>query len=69
VVVTAGEVDAARLGPEKTDLYLLHGIVVMESEDGVVATGGVKRSPWRPEASDLQPIEFRYSLPVEIDRA
>jgi hypothetical protein len=67
VTVTAGEVNAALQGPEATDLYILSGIIVTGRDSEPMATGGTQRviAAWRPAAKDLQPTEFRYSLPPE----
>jgi Domain of unknown function (DUF3427)/Domain of unknown function (DUF3883) len=66
VILTANEVSAARKGPEPTDLFIVHSITVVKESDSVKASGGeVRLLPnWTPRNADLNPTEYRYSVPT-----
>ncbi len=69
VEVTSGEVQAARAGPEPTDLFVLHTITITREEGVVKATGGIVRliSGWLPDDGDLRPTRFTYQVPKGIE--
>lgn len=67
VLLTAGEVKAARDPVAVTDLFVLHGIVVSRGEAGYVLSGGTVKliRDWTPREGDLTPTEYTYLLPID----
>ena len=67
VLLTIGEVNAARDAASMTDLYVLHGIAVVRDLGGhVLSQGTVKLiENWQPSESDLSPTAFSYRIPRE----
>ena len=65
VLLTDGEVCAARVGPEPTDLFVVHTIDLVRDQAGVRATGGVANvvTNWNPLDRDLEPTQYRYAVP------
>ena len=66
VILTPKEVTHARENP-CTALFVLSGITVERTEDGMVAaTGGKHRcfDPWRLDDGTLTPLGFRYQVPA-----
>jgi hypothetical protein len=65
VVVTAGEVKAARDDKTKTDLVIICEIELVETTLGVFAgKGGIVHviKDWRPEEERLMPLQYQYML-------
>jgi hypothetical protein len=70
VTLTAGEVRAARSASEiglRTDLFIVHSIVLDRTTTPSTTTGGVvkKLTNWVPENDHLTPTEFRYAVPMK----
>ncbi|NDR58329.1 DUF3427 domain-containing protein [Aliiruegeria sabulilitoris] len=67
IIVTAGEVRAAKQEKVITDLFIVHDIVLAsKNESGEPRMeGGVVRlvQKWMPEEEDLTPTEYRYNVP------
>jgi len=63
VCLTRREVGNAR--EYETDLFVVSDIVVQGHGENAIATGGVCRlfGLWEPEEEDLEPTEYRYTLP------
>jgi len=63
VILTRGEVIAARATPEAAALALVHGVTLVGEPTS--ADGGTLRilNPWRPDESALTPIAYRYQVP------
>ena len=70
VEVTSGEVNAARAGPEPTDLFILHSISVTRSYGVLNVCGGKVRllRDWGPEKRHLRPTRFAYQVHVKTGR-
>jgi hypothetical protein len=69
VMLTGNEVEAAKAGPEPTDLFVLSQIAVGIMDGNPVPSGGTMRliADWRPSAKDLTPTEYRYVVPSADD--
>ena len=66
VLLTKNEVTAARADPSVAVLAVVHGITLMQDEQGPQATGGalVLVEPWIIDDAALEPLAFRYTLPT-----
>lgn len=65
VVVTAGEVKSARDANIRTDLAIIHNIVLVEAMQGVFeGEGGTVYviEGWNPKDEQLTPLQYQYSL-------
>jgi hypothetical protein len=60
VLVTANEVKEARMSGVKTDLFIVHSIIVVDS----VASGGLinRIECWNPSDDSLVPTMFKHSI-------
>lgn len=65
VWLTHNEVVHAREHAGAVALVVVHGIIIGESDAGVVASGGTKLvlDPWDISEGVLQPLAYRYLLP------
>jgi hypothetical protein len=70
VLVTAAEVENARGTGWRTDLFVVSGISVRRTTNGVVAEGGMKRviESWNPKSTELIATVFRHFVPDETDK-
>jgi hypothetical protein len=65
VIVTTGEVTAARRGPDPTDLFIVY-CIEPRRENGRIIASGINnriRPTWTPEDKNLVPTKFRYVMP------
>jgi hypothetical protein len=64
IVLTANEVELARVQHPHTALYVVYGITLTGEPDDPEATGGTihELTPWRPEDSHLKATVFSYWL-------
>lgn len=67
VILTSGEVLAARDPATVTDLYVVKSIVVTRSDSEPNLSGGEMRliAGWRPLDEDLEARQYTYSLPEQ----
>jgi ABC-type uncharacterized transport system YnjBCD substrate-binding protein len=65
VILTAGEVNAARESGICTDLFVVSRLSVEKVEGQISVTGGTTKliPNWPPADADLTPTEFRYRMP------
>lgn len=66
VFLTRNEVEHARQHPDRSALFILHGVEVADHEDGPVASGGSRRLlwPWHVDEGELVPLQFQYKVPI-----
>lgn len=66
VTVTRNEVDEACFGEDDTDLFVVTGITIEGHGDDARASGGTCTlyRCWKPDDDDLDPTEYRYTLPA-----
>lgn len=64
VILTRNEVTDARNNNWQSDLFVVHGITLLEVEGIWKASGGAKLlfEKWMPEEKDLLPINYEYSI-------
>jgi hypothetical protein len=67
VFITAGELANTKTGPWRVDLFVVSSINLKTDASGTRGEGGTIRviNNWKPADSDLDPLVFRYWLPVE----
>ena len=65
VELTRGEVEAARMGPQATDLFILHSISITRAYGILKVSGGKIRllRDWVPSDRHLRPTRFTYAVP------
>lgn len=65
VILTIGEVIAAREPSAITDLFIVYEIQVSGSHGDPVASGGMVRviQGWVPDDQNLEPTQYRYNVP------
>jgi len=64
VLLTVGEVKAAKKYYPDTALYILHSMTIVQTPDGPIAQGGVRRviDPWLPKEGQLKPLAYRCTI-------
>ncbi|WP_273859596.1 DUF3427 domain-containing protein [Photobacterium sp. GSS17] len=67
VNVTFNEVESARNNSSTTDLFIVHGIEIVQVESDYKASGGKveKIDDWFPEDQHLKPTAYTYFIPTE----
>lgn len=67
VNVTFNEVESARSSASTTDLFIVHGIEIIQVESDYKASGGKieKIDDWFPDDQHLKPTAYTYFVPFE----
>lgn len=66
VFLTRNEVEHARRNADRSILFVVHGIKVEQVGSTLAASGGTvhEYAPWFVDEGMLEPLQFRYVLPV-----
>jgi len=64
IVLTSGELDFQRNHKSEMALFLVRGITLLQSPDGLVATGGSPFiiQPWDVDTGEMKAISFFYQV-------